>query len=265
VTEAPAIHNVRRGEGQKLLLIHGLGGSWRSWSTISSALSRRYEVIAVDLPGHGKSPAEPDSGTFLGLVRSVEAFIANADLADVDAVGSSMGARIVLELARRGIVRTAIALDPGGFWEGWERDYFRLTISASVRLLRGINSALPLLSRNAGTRSALLAQLSARPWALDPAIVAAELQSYVATPTFDALVHDLATGEMQLGPAAPGTNVVIGWGRQDRLCLPRQATRAQAAFPSAQLHWFGGCGHFPMWDAPEETLGVIEAALASWR
>ena len=52
-------------------------------------------------------------------------------------------------------------------------------------------------------------------------------------------------------------NTAIGWGRKDRLCLPRQARRAQTAFPSATLHWFAQSGHFPMWDQPEETIRLI--------
>ena len=62
---------VRRGEGAQLLLIHGLGGTWQSWSTILPALSEAREVIAIDLPGHGETPAAADSSTFAGLADSV--------------------------------------------------------------------------------------------------------------------------------------------------------------------------------------------------
>jgi pimeloyl-ACP methyl ester carboxylesterase len=128
-------------------------------------------------------------------------------------------------------------------------------------LLRAIRPLLPTLSRYAVTRTALLAQLSVRPWALDPHVVTTELTGLSTTPTFDALVDDLARGPEQTGPAAQSTGrVVIGWGRQDRLCLPRQATRAKAAFPSADLHWFESSGHFPAWDMPDETVAVILAA-----
>jgi pimeloyl-ACP methyl ester carboxylesterase len=148
-----------------------------------------------------------------------------------------------------------VALDPGGFWRGWERSYFKVTIGASVRLLRALRPALPALSRNAASRTALLAQLSARPWALDPNVVVTELKSFAATSTFDALVSDLAHGPEQEGPAAaPENRITIGWGRQDRLCLTSQAARAKAAFPAAELHWFNQCGHFPMWDQPAETI-----------
>jgi pimeloyl-ACP methyl ester carboxylesterase len=255
------MNQVERGTGRKLLLIHGLGGSWRSWTPILDALSISRRVIAIDLPGHGETLAEHDSGTFNGLVGSVERYIAQNELTGVDVVGSSMGARLVLELARRGVVGNVVALDPGGFWRGWERTFFQATIGASGRLLRAIRPSLPMLSRNAATRTALLAQLSARPWALDAPTVTTELNSITTTPTFDALVHNLATGPEQTGPAAEGARrIVIGWGKRDRLCLPRQAARAMAAFPSAELHWFESSGHFPMWDMPEETVEVVLSA-----
>lgn len=258
------MHYIHRGMGRKLLLIHGLGGSWQSWSTIINNLSAHRTVIAVDLPGHGLTPAEADSGTFLGLVGSVERFIGEHGLTGVDIVGSSMGARIVLELARRGSVGHVVALNPGGFWRGWERTFFKITIGLSGRLLRAIRPLLPTLSRNAASRTALLAQLSVRPWALNPQVVETELTGLSNTPTFDPLVHDLADGPEQTGPAAPSTGqMIIGWGRQDRLCLPRQASRAQAAFPSADLHWFDSSGHFPAWDMPDETVSVILAGTQS--
>ncbi|CUH40153.1 Dihydrolipoyllysine-residue acetyltransferase component of acetoin cleaving system [Jannaschia seosinensis] len=249
---------IREGAGPPLLLVHGLGGSWRSWTTILAALSETREVVALDLPGHGATPGDTSSSTFTGLADSVEAFIGEQGLDGIDIVGSSLGARIVLEMARRGKVGATIALDPGGFWRGWERTYFRSTLLASIRLVRGLGPTLPTLSRSAVTRSMLLAQLSARPWKLDGDVVTTELKSFAATKTFDELVRDLATAPEQEGPAA-GTSrpVVIGWGRQDRLCLPRQAARAKEAFPSARLHWFENCGHFPMWDQPKETARLI--------
>lgn len=251
----------RRGAGKPLLMVHGLGGHWQSWAPIVDRLALTRELILFDLPGHGASPAEPDSGTFNGLVGSVEQMVAREGLAGIDMVGSSMGARIVLELARRGGTGAVIALDPGGFWDGWERGFFKTTIGVSVKLLRALRGSLPAISRNRALRTALLAQLSTRPWALDAGLIADELDSYAGTPTFDALVRDLSAGPMQAGPAAPGSGpITIGWGRHDRLCLPRQAKRAMAAFPSARLHWFEHSGHFPHWDEPDATARMIVAA-----
>ena len=252
------IHDIRRGSGRPLLLIHGLGASHRSWDPILPQLTARRSAIAIDLPGHGASPVEKDSGTFVGLADSIERYIGEQGLGGVDVVGSSLGARIALELARRGGVGSVVALDPGGFWEGWERPFFKATISASVKLLKAIRPTLPTLCATALGRTALLAQLSLRPWALDGALVAEELGHFATTPTVPSLIRDLADGPGQKGPAAAGTGqVVIGWGRHDRLCFPQQAKRACAAFPSARMHWFERSGHFPMWDQPEEAVKVI--------
>jgi len=252
------MHQINRGSGKPLLLIHGLGSSWHAWQPILDDLAAERSVIAIDLPGHGSTPSEADSGTFEGLVGSVERYLDANDLIGIDVVGSSMGARIVLELARRGKVGNVVALDPGGFWRGWERSFFRITIGLSAKLLRVLRPRLPALSRSGVARMALLAQLSAKPMALPPVLVCTELTGITDTPTFDALVRDLSGGPEQKGPAAdPSQRVVIGWGKQDRLCLPRQATRAMAAFPSATLHWFDHSGHFPVWDMPRAATAVI--------
>lgn len=211
----------------------------------------------MDLPGHGQTPEAADSGTFEGLARSLDTWLTAEGLEVVDMVGSSLGARLVLEMARRGHTGAVVALDPGGFWQGWERTFFRTTLAASIRLLRTLRPALPAISGNIAGRTALLAQLSARPWALDPKLVSHELKSFVDTDTFDALVRDLANGAKQEGSADTAAPIVIGWGRKDRLCLPRQASRAIKAFPTARLHWFESSGHFPMWDQPKETIRVI--------
>jgi pimeloyl-ACP methyl ester carboxylesterase len=252
------IHTIRRGSGRPLMLIHGLGATHRSWEPILPQMAAQRAVIAIDLPGHGDSPADADSGTFAGLTRSVEAMIAAEGLAGIDLVGNSLGARIVLELARRGGVGSVVALDPGGFWEGWERPFFKATLRASVGLLRAIRPTLPTICRSAVGRTALLAQLSVRPWAQDGKMVASELDRFATTPTVNALIRDLGDGPGQKGPAAPDAGrVVIGWGRHDRLCFPHQAKRACAAFPSARLHWFEHSGHFPMWDEPAESVRLI--------
>ncbi len=251
------MHHTRTGYGKPLLLVHGLGGTHRSWDPISPALSQVREVIALDLPSHGQTREEVDSGTFNGLARSLDDWLGHEGLVGVDMVGSSMGARLVLEMARRGRAGAVVALDPGGFWQGWERKFFSTTIAASIRLVRALGPAIPVITRNVAGRTALMAQLSAKPWGLDPALIAQEMKSFANTRTFDALVKDLANGAMQQGTSKTPAPVVIGWGRKDRLCLPRQAARAMAAFPNARLHWFGTSGHFPMWDQPQETVRVI--------
>ncbi len=255
------MHHVRRGSGPPLLLIHGLGGTWRSWEPLLDELAAQREVIAVDLPGFGETPPLHGEVSIATLTDAVESFISEQGLDGVDIVGSSMGARMVLELARRGVGGHAVALDPGGFWSDGELRFFSASLRASITLIRALRPALPFLTGNPITRSLLLAQFSARPWALSQHITLQELCSFLDAPSFDAALDALIEGPRQQG-APPGSTpgaVLIGWGRRDRVTLPRQAERAATAFPDARLHWFDHSGHFPQWDVPQQTTRVILA------
>ncbi len=256
------MNGIRRGVGKPLLLIHGLGSTWRTWRPVLNELAAQREVIAIDLPGCGKTPPLQGQVSIATLADAVTEFLDAKQLMGVDVAGSSMGARLVLELARRRVVGAAVSLDPGGFWRGWERNFFASSIGLSIRLVRLLQPVMPLFTNNPVGRTLLLSQLSARPWSLSPAVALEEMRSYAASASFDELLHELAYGAEQEG-AAPGTPrgpITIGWGRQDRVCFPRQAERALALFPMARLHWFNNCGHFPQWDVPSEAARLILAS-----
>jgi pimeloyl-ACP methyl ester carboxylesterase len=253
------MHCERRGTGQPLLLVHGLGSTWRTWDPILDGLAAHRQVIAVDLPGFGDTPPLRDPVTLSAYADAISKFIDEHGLAGVDLVGSSVGARLVLELARKGIGGHAVALDPGGFWSPHQLATFGASIKASIRLVRALRLALPALTGNAVGRAALLAQLSARPWALPGDLVLRELQSWASAPGYDPLLEALLADPDQQGmPASSGRRrVVIGWGRRDLIVTPSQAATALSRFPGAELHWFDRCGHFPMWDRPDETIQLV--------
>ncbi|MET0698181.1 MAG: alpha/beta fold hydrolase [Mycobacterium sp.] len=259
---AETINFVRQGQGKPLLLVHGLGSNWRNWEPVLPLLTREREVIALDLPGFGDSPPLTGDVTIATLTDAVDAFIAHHQLGEIDVVGSSMGARMVLEMARRGHGGTVVALDPGGFWSDRERTVFGASVGASVALVRRIQPMLPVLTRSKAGRTALLLQFSAKPWRLPPDLVLQELRSFDKATSLDEALSALAHGPKQQGmqPDSRRSPIVIGWGRNDRVTLPRQAARATALFPGARLHWFAACGHFPHWDQPEQAAALILGA-----
>lgn len=253
------LNHVRLGAGAPLLLVHGLGAGWRSWQPVLDGLAARREVIAVDLPGFGDTPPLDGEVTVAALADSVAEFVREQGLDGVATAGQSMGARIVLELARRGVGGDTVALDPGGFWSDREVAVFGATLRPSIALVRALEGALPMLLGRAAGRTALLAQFSARPWALSAETVLPDVRGLADAPSTDAALRALITGPRQEGAPAGTTpgRVTIGWGRRDLVTLPRQAERAVRAFPGAVLHWFPRCGHFPQWDAPQEATRLI--------
>ena len=222
-------------------------------------LAKHREVIAVDLPGFGETPPLTGVVSIATLTDSVEEFISEQGLDGVATAGQSMGARMVLELARRGVGGDTVALAPGGFWSDNELRVFSATLRPSIALVRALRGALPSLLGNPAGRSLLLAQLSARPWALSRETVLPDVRGLAAAPSTDAAMDALTKGPKQQGAPAgtvPG-RVTIGWGRRDLVTPPRQAARAATQFPDAELHWFERCGHFPQWDAPREAARLI--------
>ena len=253
------LNHVRRGTGSPLLLVHGLGAGWRSWAPIIEQLAERREVIAVDLPGFGETPPLASEVSIATLTDSVADFIREQGLDGVATAGQSMGGRIVLELARRGVGGDTVALDPGGFWSDRELAVFSATLRPSIALVRVLRDRLPSLLGNPAGRTLLLAQLSARPWALSCDTVLPDVRGLADAPSTGAAMDALTKGPKQAGAAAgtvPG-RVTIGWGRRDLVTAPSQAERATELFPDAVLHWFEKCGHFPQWDAPHDAARLI--------
>ncbi len=258
---SPATHlNVERiGSGRPLLLVHGLGASWQSWAPVLGDLARSREVVVIDLPGFGGSPPLAGNVSIATLADAVADFMDAEGLGGVDTVGSSMGARIVLELARRGLGGDAVALAPGGFWGPGDLRFFSISLTVSLRLVLALQPVMPVLMRNPIGRTALLSQFSAAPWRLPADLAEHEMRSFARARSLREALDTLVHGPLQEG-APTGTTpgrVTIGWGRQDRVTFPRQAARAQQLFPDAELHWFEHCGHFPMWDQPAETVRLI--------
>ena len=253
------LNHVRRGSGSPLLLVHGLGAGWRSWTPIIDVLAERREVIAIDLPGFGETPPLTGEVSIATLTDAVADFIREQGLDGVATVGQSMGGRIVLELARRGVGGDTVALDPGGFWSDRELRVFGATLRPSIALVRALRGVLPSLLGTAAGRTLLLAQLSARPWALSRETVLPDVRGLADAPATAAAMDALTKGPKQQGAPAgsvPG-RITIGWGRRDLVTVPKQAERATALFPDAVLHWFERCGHYPQWDAPQEVTRLI--------
>ncbi len=257
------MHYERRGAGKPLLLIHGIGGSWRSWNTVLDYLAKQRDVIALDLPGHGNTPPLAGKVSISTLADAVTGFLIENNLLGIDAAGSSMGARLVLELVRRGgVLGAVVSLNPGGFWRGWEIPFFYNTIAVSIRLVRLLQPVMSKIAYSAIGRSLLLVQFSSNPAKLPAQLVLDEMNSYAASPSFNKLLRNLAYGEKQKGCQRYSITkpLVIGWGRKDRVCFPKQAKIAIKLFPDAKLHWFEKCGHFPHWDVPQQTAELILSA-----
>ena len=97
------LHAEVTGTGPALLALHGFTGSVGALTPIIGPLSERHTVVAVDLPGHGRTGAveQPTDYRFDDTVDSVAAVLDRLGHDRIDVVGYSMGGRIGLGLAVR--------------------------------------------------------------------------------------------------------------------------------------------------------------------
>src|SRR5687767_8665341 len=108
----------RKGQGEPLLLLHGIGGELCIWEPVLEALARRADVIAVDLPGFGRSPALPEGvvPTPGALAAAIARLLDELAIDSAHLVGNSLGGWVALELAAISRARSVTALCPAGLW-----------------------------------------------------------------------------------------------------------------------------------------------------
>lgn len=87
------------GTGEPLLLIHGLGGSRRTWDHIIDDLATRYTVIAPDLPGHGESDAPAGDYSLGALAASLRDLLVVLGHPTATVIGHSLGGGVALQFA----------------------------------------------------------------------------------------------------------------------------------------------------------------------
>ncbi|MFD5702184.1 alpha/beta fold hydrolase [Streptomyces lasiicapitis] len=248
----------RTGTGAPLLLLHGIGHHRQAWDPVIGVLAAERDVIAVDLPGFGASPALPD-GLAYDLSTVVPALHALCGALGVErphVAGNSLGGLLALELGREKLVRSVTALSPAGFWNEAERRYAFTTLRTMRRIARMMPmSTVERLSRSAVGRTALTSTIYARPGHRSPEAVVAETVALREATGFHETL--MAGQDVLFRDDVPELPVTVAWGTRDRLLLRRQGIRAKHAIPGARLVRLPGCGHVPMHDDPALVARVI--------
>ena len=247
----------RAGSGAPLVLIHGIGLTWRSWTPVLPLLEERFDVLAVDMPGFGYSEPFPPGvdSTPEALADAVEDEMGRAGFDRAHIAGNSLGGWVALELARRGRAETVTAISPAGLQHGRERDWG----AAILRAIRWVSQNTPppkVLLENPVGRVLVAGPASARPWKKDPELLAEEARVYASNPGFDATLPHTMYAQPR-GLSTLDVPVLLLWGTLDVILLPRQGRRFERLIPGAELRYIRGAGHVPMSDVPEELAEAI--------
>lgn len=254
---------MRKGSGEPLLLVHGLGSHYQVWQPVLDRLAAEREVIGIDLPGFGDSPPLPDDATpdAHQLTGAVAAFLDEIGWDRPHIVGNSLGGWVALELAKRGRARSVAAIGPAGFANRRERAFTVESLRGTHRVAQLTYGIAPRMLATPVARKLALSQTFGRPERMTVDAAVATIRNFADSPGVPGALEALRQGHFSGGEQID-VPVTMIWGDRERL-LPRrerQAARSVRAVPGARLVWLRGCGHAPMWDDPPAVAqAVLEA------
>lgn len=254
----------RRGTGEPLVLLHGIGHHWRAWEPVLDLLAQAHDVIAVDLPGFGASPV-PAGGVpkdMAEVVAAVGAFFAELGLDRPHVAGNSLGGAIALELAAAGLVSSATALSPAGFCTPRQLRWALGVLRTHRLAARLPEPVLRAAFRAAPTRALSFGMIFARPGRLTVERALADARALRDARAFDACAR---AGRRYAFTGNPTVPVTVAWGTRDRILPYRQAALARQRLPQARHVDLPGCGHVPMSDDPDLVASVILATTGAGR
>ncbi len=272
------LHYLTGGDGPPVLLIHGLGSSASvEWRLNLHALASRHRVLAVDLPGFGRSAKPRIEYTLDFFVGRVAAFLAALDVSRVAVVGASLGGRVAAGLALQEperVIRLCLvdALGFGSPSRHWA--YTAMIVPGLGELMMrsvalGIRRLPPRLVRR------LWAAYLRRPRhyvGLLPDAHLRDARTLLREPgfrraylgTLRALARGRARREHLLADAELAclrVPTLLVWGAEDRLFPPAHARAAARRIPGARLEVFPGCGHTPQLEDAARFNAVVGAFL----
>lgn len=220
-------------------------------------LEQHFDVLAVDMPGFGRSepfPAGVDS-TPEALADAVEDEMGRAGFDRAHLAGNSLGGWVSLELARRGRASSVTAISPAGLQHAREKPW-GIGILSAMRWVSRNAPAPEAAWRNPVTRTLLMSSVYACGWKKDPDEAMEETELFCGCEGFEA-TRPFLFDRQPRGLTTLDTPVLLLWGTQDIVLLPRQGRRFEQLIPDAELRYMRGLGHTPMSDAPERLADAI--------
>jgi pimeloyl-ACP methyl ester carboxylesterase len=258
---AGGVHVQVTGTGPRtLVLLHGFSDNLSTWRRVVPALATDHRVVAIDLPGHGRSTRPWDVPLVAGYTDVVMQVLDELGCAEpVHIVGNSMGAVVAAmcaELHRDRVARVALIGMPGivSVPVSWRAAASRPAAIALRAALRPV--PVQPLQQAFGWLYAHAA--SPRPGVIDPDAVRSYLAGYADRERLmaladiaRALLADLRTLRLpEVLDSSPVPRLEI-LGRHDRL-VPARRHRGRDG-----VVVLPGCGHCPQLDAPDLLLDAL--------
>jgi pimeloyl-ACP methyl ester carboxylesterase len=253
---------LREGEGEPLVLFHGILCTGRVWGTVMPLLADRFDVIAPTELGHlGGTPRGDGPVRFDDVVDDAERCLDQLGLGTAHLAGNSLGGWISLELARRGRARTVCALSPAGLWDRrWETGKSAGKLREAFEETRRWRRALPSLALSRRFRRWSLADIAVHGDRVSRRQYVDLADDTIGCTVLEDIVAQAEDTEVAPLDPAP-CPITLAWAEQDRILpLDTYRARAESLVPDARFLVLEGVGHVPMYDDPALVAVTIAAS-----
>lgn len=248
------------GAEPPVVLLHGIFAEKDHWVDFARALTGRWQVIAPDLPGFGRSGRlASEAYDYDAQVQRLLALLDALQLRRVHLAGSSMGGTLAVLFAQKHPHRVAsVALigSPHGL---------RTPHPSRMDALIDEGQA-PLVAATPQAFDRMTALVFARaPWIPGPILQQAKASALNDAPSnlrlwHEQLQHRYLLDERIVGLQAP---TLALWGDADQVFHPSGMQRLRERLPAARVESLPGLGHLPMMEAPRQTADAYARFLQS--
>jgi pyruvate dehydrogenase E2 component (dihydrolipoamide acetyltransferase) len=248
-----------QGDGEPLVLLHGVATSRLIWRRVIEPLARRRRVIAVDVPGFGQSaPAGPG----FDLEQVADRLVEGVPVERFDLVGHSLGGAVAVATAARHpeAVRRLVLVAPAGLAPRATRVAAALGAAAerAVYARRALGYQLVARSR---VRHAMFWATVADAGRLHPADARLLLDASGGARRVSSGVRRALEADLRDDLAAAPMPVGLIWGTADRVVPYSGLEALRRLRPDAVVETLHGTGHIPQVEAPAEFAAALERIL----
>jgi len=235
---------IEKGEGEVLLLLHGLMGALSNWEQVIEKFSKEYRVIIPMLPIYDLPLLTTGVKS---LSKYVHKFITYKKLTNVTLLGNSLGGHVALIycLAHPGVAKALVLTGSSGLYEN------------------AFGGSFPRRENYDFVKEKVEYTF------YDPATATKELVDEVFATVNDrhrvirilAMAKSAIRHNMSKDVNKIHIPVLLVWGRNDKITPPDVAEEFNRLLPDSELHWIDKCGHAPMMERPEEFNEILAGFL----
>lgn len=232
---------IEEGEGEVLLLLHGLFGALSNWADVLETFSKKYKVVIPLMPVY-TMPLK--STSVKGLANFIDTFVKFKQFDKVNLLGNSLGGHVALVIMRDfpEYVNSMVLTGSSGLYEN------------------AMGGSYP----KRGDRKYITEKVQYTFY--DPATATDELIEEVFEITNDrvkvlkilAMAKTAIRHNMKDEIQNFDVPVCLIWGKQDKVTPPEVAEDFHKLLPNSELHWVDKCGHAPMMEQPKAFNAILE-------